>query len=332
MNQRTTSGAWVHGVTAMFASQQLDAAHLCAGAGIDSTQLSNPNYRCATERVSALWNAAIAASANPDLALTAPHLVQPANFEVVGFVMMSSDSVRAALERLQRYLRIVSDAATVEQIPRQGQLWVELELDGGAAPIPSQRFVYDLLALLTFLRWGSGNRLRPLQVALSHHTEHAERYVEVFQCPVQFGAPRNAMAFKPDDLDQPMLAANAGVAQLHDQHAGQRLEQLNLSNTSFRARAIIVSKLPDGEPRREQVAAALCMSDRTLLRRLQDDGTSYNQLLDSTRRELAQRYLRQKDLSLAQIAYLLGFADQSNLFRACKRWFDLSPSQYRAQT
>ena len=72
------------------------------------------------------------------------------------------------------------------------------------------------------------------------------------------------------------------------------------------------------------------MSERTLMRRLQDEGSSYNQLLDATRRELAQRYLRQKNLSLGQITYLLGFADQSNFFRACKRWFDASPSQYRA--
>jgi len=332
MNQRTTSGAWIKGVTDMFASQRLDVAQLCAGAGIDCTQLSNPNYRCLTERVSALWNTAISISGNPNLALANPHLVQPANFEVVGYVMISSDSVRAALERLQRYLRIVSDAATIEQITRNGLLWVELELYGGEASIPSQRYVYDLLALLTFLRWGSGNCLRPLHASLSHNTAHASLYQEAFQCPVQFGAARNAMAFKPEDLEQPMLAANATVAQLHVEHAGRRLEQLKMPHTRFRAREIIVSKLADGEPRREEIAAAMCLSDRTLLRRLKDEGTSYNQLLDGTRRELAQRYLRQRDLSLAQITYLLGFADQSNLFRACKRWFALSPSQYRAQT
>jgi AraC-like DNA-binding protein len=73
------------------------------------------------------------------------------------------------------------------------------------------------------------------------------------------------------------------------------------------------------------------MSERTLQRRLEEEDTSFVQLLDDTRRELAEQYLGRLNLSLAQAAYLLGFADQSSFFRACRRWFDLSPGQYRSQ-
>jgi AraC-like DNA-binding protein len=89
--------------------------------------------------------------------------------------------------------------------------------------------------------------------------------------------------------------------------------------------------LPDGEPKRDQVAGELCMSERTMRRRLEDEKTSFIQLLDDTRRELAEQYLERLHLSLPQAAYLLGFADQSSFFRACRRWFDLSPGQYRSQ-
>jgi AraC-like DNA-binding protein len=73
------------------------------------------------------------------------------------------------------------------------------------------------------------------------------------------------------------------------------------------------------------------MSERTLQRRLEEEETSFLQLLDDTRRELADQYLGRLHLSLGQAAYLLGFSDQSSFFRACRRWFKLSPGQYRSQ-
>ena len=88
--------------------------------------------------------------------------------------------------------------------------------------------------------------------------------------------------------------------------------------------------LPDGEPRRDQVARELSMSERTLQRRLEQESTSFHQLLDETRRALAERQLGRLHLSLAEAAYLLGFADQSSFFRACKRWFGVPPGQYRS--
>jgi AraC-like DNA-binding protein len=94
---------------------------------------------------------------------------------------------------------------------------------------------------------------------------------------------------------------------------------------------MIIRRLPDGEPKRDQIAGELGMSERTLQRRLEQEGTSFIQLMDDTRRELAEQYLGRLQLSLAQAAYLLGFADQSSFFRACRRWFDLSPGQYRSQ-
>jgi AraC-like DNA-binding protein len=87
--------------------------------------------------------------------------------------------------------------------------------------------------------------------------------------------------------------------------------------------------LPDGEPRRTDIASILEMSERTLHRRLESEGTSFEHLLDDTRRELAQQYLGQSDMSLADAAYLLGFGDRSSFFRASKRWFGTSPRHYR---
>jgi AraC-like DNA-binding protein len=103
------------------------------------------------------------------------------------------------------------------------------------------------------------------------------------------------------------------------------------AHSSYRAREAIIRRLPDGEPRRDQVAGDLGMSERTLQRRLEAEATSFIELLDGTRRELADQYLGRLHLTLAQAAYLLGFADQSSFFRVRKCWFALSPGQYRNQ-
>ena len=119
------------------------------------------------------------------------------------------------------------------------------------------------------------------------------------------------------------------LAEMHERIASEHLQRLDPAQTCHRVRAVIIRHLPDGEPRRPKIAAILGMSERTLQRRLAAEGISFQRLLDDTRRELAQHYLSQRNLSLADTAYLLGFSDQSSFFRAARRWFGTSPRDYR---
>src|ERR1700694_1144875 len=143
-------------------------------------------------------------------------------------------------------------------------------------------------------------------------------------------APATSLLFVHADLTVPLPTSNPPLAELHERFAGEYLRHFDHAQTSYRAREVIIRRLPDGEPRRDQIAGELCMSERTLQRRLEEEATSFLQLLDDTRRELAEQYLSRLHLSLAQAAYLLGFADQSSFFRACRRWFDLSPGNTAA--
>lgn len=98
-----------------------------------------------------------------------------------------------------------------------------------------------------------------------------------------------------------------------------------------RAQEAIIKRLPEGTPRRAQIANDLNLSDRTFQRRLEEEGKSFSDLLDDTRRDLTQQYLGKKHLSIKEIVYLLGYNDQSNFFQACLRWFGQTPGKYRAQ-
>jgi AraC-like DNA-binding protein len=205
-------------------------------------------------------------------------------------------------------------------------------LFGGDQPVPRQRIEFIFITVIGFCRWFSGRDINALAVELPYPAPvDLAPYRTAFRCPVSFDASAASLLFASADLTASLPTANPVLAELHERFAGEYLRHFDHAQTSYRAREVIVRRLPDGEPRRDQVASELCMSERTLQRRLEEEATSFLQLLDDTRRELAEQYLGRLHLSLAQAAYLLGFADQSSFFRACRRWFDLSPGEYRSQ-
>jgi AraC-like DNA-binding protein len=332
VTKRTTAAIWVKGIAEMLAAEGLDARALLVAAGIDPAALEAPGVRLPTEKISRLWELAVERSGNPAIALAQHHVARPASFDAVGYAMMSCADLRGAFERLIRYLLILSDALTMTMIEEHAGYRVTFVLFGGDRPVPRQRIEFIFVTVIGFCRWISGREVHPLSIELPYPAPaDAAPYRAGFRCPVLFDAPRSSLLFATADMVLPLPTSNPVLAELHERFAGEYLRQFDHVHTSYRAREIIIRHLPDGEPRRDEVACKLCMSERTLQRRLEEEDTSFVQLLDGTRRELAEQYLGRLNLSLAQAAYLLGFADQSSFFRACRRWFDLSPGQYRSQ-
>ena len=330
MSKRTTSAVWVKGIADMLAAEGLDARALLASAGIDAAALDAPGARVQTEKVSLLWELAVARSGNPALGLAQHHVPRPASFDVVGYAMMSCGDLRAAFDRLIRYLIILSDAFTMALSEEDANYRMTFVLFGGDRPVPRQRVEFIVTTLIGFCRWISGREVHPLAIELPFPAPaDIGPYRLALRCPVAFDAPRNSLLFARADMTAPLPTSNPQLASLHERFAGEYLKHFDHAQTSHRAREVIVRRLPDGEPRRDQVAGELRMSERTFQRRLEKEATSFVALLDGTRRELAEQYLGRLQLSLGQAAYLLGFADQRSFFRACKRWFDLSPGQYR---
>jgi len=133
---------------------------------------------------------------------------------------------------------------------------------------------------------------------------------------------------QPEDLSLPIPTADQTVADLCERIATQIAEQQG-GSVSIRVRQALMKHLSKGDPRRETMASILCMSERTLQRRLTEEGTSFAELVDEVRREMAQRYFRHSQFSPTEITFALGFSDPSNFYRACKRWFGRSPSTMR---
>jgi AraC-like DNA-binding protein len=329
-DQHTCAAFWVRGVAEMLKAEGLDIAALFDEAGLETVALSDPDSRFPTEKVSLLWELAVARSGNATIGLVKSNIVRAASFDVVAYTMMSSPHLLGILESLNRYVGIVSDAASIVISEDDEGYRMILELFGGGRPVPRQRFEFDLMIILSFCRWVTNRDLGPLALELRFPPPADLRpYQDAFQCPLRFNAAANALLFARADVLAPLPTAHPLLAEVLQRFATERLQRLDHLQTSSRARAAIIRRLPAGEPRRTEVAAVLEISERVLQRRLQTEGTSFQRLLDDTRRELAQQYLGQTDVSLADATYLLGFGDRSSFFRACRRWFGTSPRRYR---
>ncbi|WP_172146051.1 AraC family transcriptional regulator [Pseudomonas tumuqii] len=332
MSERTTSSNWALGIVQALEMGGVDCRMIFRELGLDYAALEDPDARFAQDGMTRLWQRAVELSGNPAIGLNMAKVVRPASFHVVGYALMSSRTLTEGLARLVRYQRIIAEGADLSFRPTAKGYELILAIHGDRLPPARQSAEASMACSLAFCRWLTGQPIRPQQVLFQGDPPaDLEPFQQVFQAPLKFNAGHYALLFERADLDRPLPTANESLAQLHDRFAGEYLARFSESRVSHQARQVLCRLLPQGEPKREAVAQALHVSQRTLQRRLQDEGTSFQRLLDDTRRELAEQYLAQPNLSLLEVAYLLGFADPSNFFRAFRRWFDITPGEYRAR-
>lgn len=329
---RTSSGAWLRGVLDMFAAEGLDVPALLRDCGFDASGLDRSEARFPADDISQLWQTAVARSGKATLGLSRELAARHGNLDMVGHAMSCSPHLQAGLERLARYLAVVSDAATFALEPEPRGHWLVLGHVGSRRPVPRQRVEYGMLTMLVLCGWLTRRELQPLAAefvfaAPPNDTAHRA----AFGCAIRFGAAANRLLLGAADMGAAIPSQHPALAALHERLLDEQLTQLADNTISRRVCAEITRRLAGGEPRRQDVAAGLGVTERTLQRRLQVESSSYQALLDQTRRELAQQYLADQRYTLTEVADLLGFVDSSNFFRACRRWFGVPPGQYRVR-
>lgn len=330
--ERTTSSSWATAIVQALELEGLSGKALFADLELDYSLLSDPDARIPQDQMSRLWQRAVSLSGNTAIGLGMAKVIRPAHFNVVGFSLLSSKTLKDSLARLVRYQRIIGEASDMALVQTPDTYVLQLQIHGDSLPAPTQSHDAALAYLLAFFRWMTGEPINPRSVGFAYpQPADLQPYEALFDCALSFSRPGYSIEFSRQIMEAPLATGNETLAQLHDQFAGEYLARFEQTRVTHQARQVLCRLLPQGEPKRQAVASALRMSTRTLQRRLQDENTSFQQLLDETRRELAMQFLRQKRMTLLEIAYLLGFADPSNFFRAFKRWFGMPPGQYREQ-
>lgn len=171
----------------------------------------------------------------------------------------------------------------------------------------------------------------PLAVYFKHAPRGAlSAYEEHFGCPVIFNAGREALLVCEESVDVPNKLGDETIAAFFDRHLEEQLAaRTSDGSLELRVRRAVAHVLSEGVPMVSSIASELAMSARTLQRRLSGQGHSFQSVVDTARKDLAQRLLTDTDYSLAEIAFLTGFSEQSSFTRAFKRWTGQTPRAYR---
>lgn len=255
---------------------------------------------------------------------------RPATFSALGYLAMSSRTLGEAIRLMPSYESVVMDTGRTLFTPdgdiiRLGWLLSERQ----AHPVLED---FILAAWLSLGRWLVGRDIHPLEVCLSHAVapDDASAYRQVFQCPVSFGRPHAEVRFPASWLDLPVVHADPDLHALMLERArALQAAQPAAGHWSRRVLEVLPDLLPRQEATLTAVAARLAISERSLRRRLTEEGHSFGDLLLAQRKQLAQHYLRDDRLGLLDIALLLGYAEHSAFSAAFRQWFGMPPQQFR---
>lgn len=262
-----------------------------------------------------------------------PDLVRKAG--LLAYVGVSAPTIGGYLRNITRFQRVLGDASktAMEEGTETARLSWHYDISAG---VPLRQYAeFGAVGTIFALRDYSKRQIRPFHVQFAHQRSHDTAEISrFFGCKVAYGAAENAIVFKAEDLDVPLLTADDNLFRTLKTICENTLAQMPQTPNSI-ARKVereVAARLASGTAQQDVIAAELGMSARTLARRLSEEGTSFVAVVADLRKALARDYLRDGSLPLTEIAYLLGYSDASTFSTAFRRWYGLPPSDYRDQS
>ena len=278
-----------------------------------------------------LMRGGIEITGDPNIGLKAAAEVERGDYGVLEYVARSAPTIGAATEVLGRYLALVNDALRFTHEVKDGRAIIRFEstivLPRSSADFQSAAFFWA-----TRLLMDEQSAAVPVDIWFEHaQPDDISEYKTIFgDNKVLFGMPNNGFSFPAELLEAPLPSADDKLHALIRKHADALIAELPRAQSfTQRVRELLLKELEGGNPSAVRIASALHMSGRTLTRRLEDEGTTFKDLLDDLRKSLSLRYVGSTDLGLSEIAFLLGFSQSAAFHRAFKRWTSQTPLEYR---
>lgn len=305
---------------------------LVQGTGVSIGHIEDTRQKVSLSQFQRIMHNAVSLAGMEGFALRAGQQITPNAHGSLGLAFLSSPTVGGALNLLEKYAATQTDLVQFSLRRHADCTWLIME---ESRPLGSAYISVIELGLSTLwfaLRFLSAGQLRCEKLHLHYPmpTYHAV-YQDIFQCPIADGQSENALQFADTSLALPLLLANPQALQRALAACETELAKTGIDAAlSMRIQTRLL-RSPGAWPSLPQLCEEFAMSERTLRRRLSDENTSFQQLLNDTRRQLAERYLQTTRHSVQEIAWLLGYQDPSNFGNAFKRWHAMSPSDYRQQ-
>ncbi|RXH55571.1 AraC family transcriptional regulator [Granulicella sibirica] len=282
-----------------------------------------------TDELFALWRAIEGVSADPLIGLKLGVETKTGRFHPMAIAALSTPNFKAAVEHMARYKKLTAPEEILSGIKGEefsvGFRWL-LAVDGEPQALTDYCFSW----MLTIARHGTGTGLKPVRAEYVHARPQLRAIGRTLGCEVVDGAARNVIVFRAADATAPFVTRNAELLDLLAPQFEEQLKQYREEDSFLElVRSAVQDRLTGRRPSIDVVSDALHLSPRTLQRRLQESGSSYQRVLDEARHQMARYYLGNSGLELNETAYLLGFEDPNSFGRAFRVWEGVTPSNWR---
>jgi AraC-like DNA-binding protein len=312
----------------------IDATALLGEAGLQDLRLGDPDARLPLVCLDKLWDRAAACAGDPDLGLHVAEALDAGSFGLLSHLGTASATWGEGLDRVLRYFRLLSDGSSYELSVRDGVATLTASQDTPLTAPVRQRVEFTISVLFCYARRLIAGHWQILDVFFEHAppcdlAEHRRIYGQV----PRFATTHSGFSFDRELLSRPLVTGNPTLAELLERLAAHLLADLPPTTTVAGAlRELCIRDGFEHELTLDAAAQRLHLSPRTLQRRLRDEGTSHQEVIDDARRQLASRMLSQSGLGIAEVAFALGFSEPGGLHRAFKRWTGMTPAAYRRAT
>ena len=311
----------------------LERSHVLATARLGERELDDPDGLIPYESLVLVWQELVARFPREPLALRYVRMWSIDALGIVGYAIRHARDGHEALALTLRFSQLADPFLRVHVRAGEGRHVVEIEHEPRVRALvePMEMLVLAMVRMACSLHL---DEVRPIEVCLRHESRHpAALYEEVFgpDVPFRFGAPFDGVVFASDLLDRPHREADPRMIGYLSRQAEALLEGATPTDAPLeeRVRHVVRSMLASGEVTAERVARHIAVSIRSLQRGLQERGTSFSGEVDAARKELAMLLLPRPDLTVAEIAFMLGYAESRVFHRSFRRWTGLTPTEFR---
>ncbi|WP_211194762.1 AraC family transcriptional regulator [Pyxidicoccus fallax] len=307
----------------------VDVERVLRQAGLLPSRFQEARVHLTTREFMALCHAVEALGGGRDLGLRIGAEARSHHFDIATAAALHAPNLGEALKKLARYKRLVCpEEVTVEVVGTEARFSFHWLLAEGPLPM----FLVDgtFASTLALARLGTGKHLVPRRVELARRRADVELLTRHFGCPIRFDASLDLLVFDARALDEPFLTHNADLLSVLVPGLEAALkEQLGQRTLVDDARTALRRRMSGERPSVEKLARELHLSPRTLQRRLEEEGTTYQALLDEVRHQSARQLLVSTDLDASEVAFLLGYEELNSFTRAFQGWEGTTPLRWR---
>lgn len=331
---KSVAGSYLLPLLEAAGARGVSARDLALATGLRADALDPLPPSLAADHYVRLLDAGAELAGDPHFGLHVGECVKLGTYTVYGLILLSCRDFGQALQQTLRFEGLAHDLGRSALGVENGMAEYAWH---SAMPAASRHLVESVFAgIQVFGHWLAGTRLPPAQVEFAHAApEDSSEHRRIFGDAVSFGSDRHRARFDAALLAWPVRNADVSLYPVLQQHAEQLLQEKRRTQSDggmvATVRAAIVRHLAQDRARLSVIAEEMGVTPRTLQRKLAEAGVSFQQLLDRTRHQLAEDYLRQGKLSLTEIAFMLGYQEQSSFCHAFKEWTGMNPGAYRTQ-